>query len=287
VAPGESGASHSGTSSRAQLAPGAAWVSVSERGVTVRANRASLRAVLAELERSAGFRLALAPGTQLAKPVTLEAVDAKLEEVLGSLLEGWPHALYYGVAAAGGRVLERVEVGVFSSANEVAAAEVAAADPSAETRTEVSRPRRQRERNVQRDPVAEAERREQREQREAEYFTQLGDSDPAVRAQAAGGLPADEHTVPALSELATNDPDAGVRKAAVSALSDASEEDSVALGALLGALGDSDPQVVIAALDSIEWVGDASAIPNIEPLLEHPNAEVREAAGNAIESLED
>ncbi|MCH7687423.1 MAG: HEAT repeat domain-containing protein [Planctomycetes bacterium] len=115
----------------------------------------------------------------------------------------------------------------------------------------------------------------------------LDDDDPDIRARAAEGLPADDRTIPALSELAANDPDAGVRKAAVSALSDASEEDTAVLGVLVGALGDPDPQVVIAALDSIEWVGDASVIPDITPLLEHPNAEVREAAETSIYFLEE
>ena len=41
------------------------------------------------------------------------------------------------------------------------------------------------------------------------------------------------------------------------------------------------------ALDSIEWIGDASMIPDITPLLQHPNAEVREAAENSIYYLEE
>jgi HEAT repeat protein len=61
----------------------------------------------------------------------------------------------------------------------------------------------------------------------------------------------------------------------------------VALGALAGALGDPDPEVVMAALDSIEWVGDSSMIPEITPLLDHPNADVRDAAGLTIYLLED
>jgi HEAT repeat protein len=43
---------------------------------------------------------------------------------------------------------------------------------------------------------------------------------------------------------------------------------------------------VIAALDSIEWIGDASMIPEITPLLQHPNAEVRGAAEDTIGFIE-
>jgi HEAT repeat protein len=246
--------------------------------------------VLTELERNAGFHLEFAPGIRLEEPVTIDAVDAPLEEVLASLLEGWPHVLYFGVAASGGRVLEQVDVGDFS-ATDVAAADLATdvvvADLAAEAPTEAQRARRRRKREVERDPIADAERRERLEQRQDEFYAQLDDADPDARTRAAESLRADDRTIPALSELAANDPDAGVRKAAVSALSDASEEDTAALGALVGALGDADPQVVIAALDSLEWVGDASVISDITPLLEHPNAEVREAAEDSIYYLEE
>lgn len=278
VAVVEPGAPRSEATSPAQLALGSVLVSLSERGVTVRANQTSRRVVLAELERSAGFRLKFAPGTRLEERVTVDTIDGPLGEVLGSLLEGWPYALYFGVAPSGGRVLEQVDVGDFS------ATDVTAADLAAEAPTKAVWTRGRRTRDVERDPVAEAEWRERRQD---EFFAQLDDYDPGIRAGAAEGLPADDRTIPALSELAANDPDAGVRKAAVSALSDASEEDTAVLGVLVGALGDPDPQVVIAALDSIEWVGDASVIPDITPLLEHPNAEVREAAETSIYFLEE
>jgi hypothetical protein len=277
----EPGAPRSEVPSPAQPAPGSALVSLSERGVTVRANQTSRRVVLTELERNAGFRLDFAPGTRLEEPVTIDAVDAPLEEVLGSLLEGWPHVLYFGVAASGGRVLEQVDVGDFSATDAVVA------DLAARAPTEARRARRRPKPEVERDPVADAERRERIERRQDEFYAQLDDADPAARARAAEGLRADDRTVPALSELAANDPDSGVRKAAVSALSDASEEDTAALGALVGALGDADPQVVIAALDSLEWIADASVIPDITPLLEHPNAGVREAAEDSIYYLEE
>ena len=181
----------------------------------------------------------------------------------------------------GARVLEQVDVGDFS------ATDVAVVDRATEVPTEADWPRRRRKRDVERDPIAEAERRERLERRQDEFFDQLDDADPAIRARAAEGLSADDRTIPGLSELAANDPDAGVRKAAVSALGDASEEDTAALGALISALSDPDPQVVIAALDSIEWIGDASMIPDITPLLQHPNAEVREAAEASIYYLEE
>jgi hypothetical protein len=257
-------------------APGSVLVSLSEWGVTVRANQASRRMILAELERSAGFRLKFAPGTRLEELVTIDAVDVSLEEVFKSLLEGGPYALYFGVAASGERVLEQVAVGDFS-ATDVAAPDLAAKAP-VKSDWISSRARERPSRNIERDPIAQAERLERLERRREENFSQLDDDDPAIRADAAEGLRADDETIPALTDLALNDPDAGVRKAALSALSDAPQEDTAARGALLGALSDPDPEVVLIALDSIEWIGDASMGSDITPLLQHSNAEVREAA---------
>jgi len=256
--------------------PGSVLVSLSEWGVTVRANQASRRMILAELERSAGFRLKFAPGTRLEERVTIDTVDALLEEVLRSLLEGGPYALYFGVAASGDRVLEQVAVGDFS------ATDIAAPDLAARVPARSDRARERSSRNVERDPIAQAERLERLERRREENFSRIDDDDPAVRADAVEGLPADDETIPDLADLAANDPDARVRKAALSALGDAPQEDTTARGALLGALSDPDPQVVLAALDSIEWIGDTSMVPDITPLLQHPNAEVRDAAETTI-----
>jgi hypothetical protein len=257
--------------------PGSVLVSLSEWGVTVRANQASRRMILAELERSAGFRLKFAPGIRLEERATIDTVDASLAEVLGNLLEGGSYALYFGVAASGERVLEQVAVGDFSG-TDVPAPELATKIPARAGRNS-DRARERSSRNVERDPIAEAERLERRRE---ENLSRIDDDDPSVRADAVEGLPADDETIPALTDLAMNDPEADVRKAAVSALSDSPQEDTAARGALLGALSDPDPQVVIAALDSIEWIGDASMIPEITPLLQHPNAEVRDAAEDTI-----
>jgi len=263
--------------------PGSVLVSLSEWGVTVRANQASRRVILAELERGAGFRLKFAPGIRLEERVTIDTVDAPLEVVLGNLLGGGPYALYFGVAESGERLLEQVAVGDFSGAD-VPAPELAARI-SARAGRDSDRARERSSRKVDRDPIAEAERLERLERRREENLSRIDDDDPAVRADAAEGLPADEETIPALTDLALNDSEADVRKAALSALSDADQEDTAARGALLGALSDPDPQVVIIALDSIEWIGDASMIPEIKPLLQDPNADVRSAAQITIDFL--
>jgi HEAT repeat protein len=64
------------------------------------------------------------------------------------------------------------------------------------------------------------------------------------------------------------------------------ESDVGAVQPLLQALGDPEPQVVLAALEALEFVGDASTIPKIAPLLKHPSTEVRERTVEAIKFLE-
>ena len=44
--------------------------------------------------------------------------------------------------------------------------------------------------------------------------------------------------------------------------------------------------MVLEAIDALEFAGDESIIPNLEPFLDHPDPEVREAAEEAIEFLE-
>jgi len=54
---------------------------------------------------------------------------------------------------------------------------------------------------------------------------------------------------------------------------------------LLNALDDKDPIVRETAVDELEWLGDAEAVPSISSLLSDPNPDVREAAGNAVANL--
>ncbi len=65
------------------------------------------------------------------------------------------------------------------------------------------------------------------------------------------------------------------------------DEDSiVSVNPLLDALRDPEPEVVIEALDALEYVGDETLIPELAFLLEHPSPEVRERALEAIDWLE-
>jgi HEAT repeat protein len=78
-----------------------------------------------------------------------------------------------------------------------------------------------------------------------------------------------------------------VRARAAQTLGEASGDDeAVAANALVAALRDPEIPVVLAALESLEWVGDETLISELRPLLDHPSAEVRERAAETITGLE-
>jgi HEAT repeat protein len=117
----------------------------------------------------------------------------------------------------------------------------------------------------------------------------LRDPDPEIRASVAEWISLDPGTFPELADLLRHDPSAGVRVAAATTLGDAMNkpEEREAVALLLEALHDDEPEVVLAALGALEFVGDAGTAPGLDFLLEHPTAEVRNAAANTIEWLED
>jgi HEAT repeat protein len=87
----------------------------------------------------------------------------------------------------------------------------------------------------------------------------------------------------AVVDRLANDPDASVRTAAAESLGDG---DVGAVRPLLDALADPDSHVVLAVLESLEQVGDASILPELAPALEHSDPTVRERAAEVGEFLE-
>jgi HEAT repeat protein len=229
--------------------------------------------VLRDLAREAGFEVAIGVGGQPSGHVTLRTVEVPVERALARLLKGLPYTLRYEADAEGEEgALARVELGEVK---------LAAAEPR-EPKREPSRPERKsasRKREREPDPARADELL-------AENLREIEDPDPEVRIAAAGVLYPKGDALPALAGLVREDPDPGVRVAAAESLG-YSMEDPEALSALMYALRDPEPQVVIAALDAIEFVGNPSVIPELGFLLDHPDSQVRDAAGEAIDWLEE
>jgi len=118
-----------------------------------------------------------------------------------------------------------------------------------------------------------------------EALNELRSSDPEVRADAVYDIEPEGVGLRYLLDT-LSDPDPEVRISVISQLEDADEEPE-AIAGLVTALGDENAEVVIEAIDAIEFVGDSSQIRDLQRYSDHPNEEVREAIADAIEYLED
>jgi hypothetical protein len=116
------------------------------------------------------------------------------------------------------------------------------------------------------------------------YLTQLMDPSPNVRAEAASNIEAAGYVLDYLKTVIITDPSPEVRAAAASSLEDS--EDPRAVEALIAALGDNDPMVLIEVISSLEYVGDSRAIPHLQSLLNHPDEDVRQAVESGIQGIE-
>jgi hypothetical protein len=265
---------------RALPAPGEAIVEVSGRRVTVLADDAPRLQVLRDLRDATRFALAVTRESALeSSQVTVHAVDVTVEEALSLVLEGHPFRIDYGVDAEGrGHLVRKVAVGELGRSRERA--------PEREQRRTERRERREK-RRAQRDE-RESPAREELARRSAERAAEaprlVADADPSLRARGAAWLPLDGEGFDRIADMASEDPSASVRVAAVERLGDS--DSAAAVNQLFAALQDPEPQVVIAALDALEFVGDETVVSQLGFLLNHPDPDVRQRTIEAIEFLE-
>jgi HEAT repeat protein len=248
------------------------------------ARRSALLERLAEL---AGFQIVGVPRDD--RVMSIDRENAPLEQVLSELLVGEPYTLRYVVdEQSGAHRLQRVALG--SLKNELARLRredrMERRSRAAQNRADERRQQRALERELtpEQREQARAQRAADRAQRDLEIASALAAPDPETRARGIAKLdPDDEGVLGQLLELSA-DPAPAVRASAVSRL--ALSEAHGAHEALANALRDPDPQVVKEALDAYAYRQDASAIPLITPLLDHPDEGVRNAAADAISFLE-
>ena len=117
-----------------------------------------------------------------------------------------------------------------------------------------------------------------------EYLAQLMDPSPEVRAEAAESIEPTGIALDHLASIVTSDPSPAVRIAAAETLEDS--KDPRALEALIMALQDEHPEVLVEVIDALVYMENRQAIPYLQPFLEHPNEGVRDAAENSIDKLE-
>jgi len=118
----------------------------------------------------------------------------------------------------------------------------------------------------------------------AEALNALRSSDAEERADAVLDIEPEGVGLRTLVDT-LRDPDPEVRMAVISQLEDSDSPEAV--GGLVSALQDADPEVVLEAIDALEFVGDENVVADLRRLESHPNQEVREAAAEAREYLEE
>jgi hypothetical protein len=270
------------------------------RGVEIRVAAGRVRlaseqvlqlAILEELAKQAGFELVV--GSVTPRSLTLRLEDAPLLEAISTLLEGVPFRAEYKVdGTTGGHVLARLIVGDAPLAARgprraklEEKVEAATGKSPDEVRSAISRKLAERRREEEPERVRAARAfAERARERQVAALEQLAAADAAQRSAALEDLDPDGEALAQIAEVAKSDPDASVRAAAVARLGDG--DSYRAKTALLEALADPAPQVLVAALQALETAGDASMLTQIEPFAAHPDPSVREAATETIENLQ-
>jgi hypothetical protein len=120
---------------------------------------------------------------------------------------------------------------------------------------------------------------------ELQLLQALSDPNPAVRKQMLEEVDLDSGDArDQVGRLADEDPNPGVRAAAAEVLGDDGTFQAVA--DLVGMLDDPSAEVLLATLEALDGSGDESIVPYVAPLAGHPNALVREMAGEMLEAWE-
>jgi len=241
-------------------------------------------ALLEEIAARAGFELEI--GSVAPRNIRVRFDDVPLLDAISVVLEGTPFRAEYAVdPRTGAHVLARLAVGEPApSAPGAGGAVPAAAEAERKARTEkIHTFFAQRRQNAEERARLASASAEERRAREAEAVEQLADSDAERRASALAAIDPAGDAAAHVVELAKSDPDPRVRAVAAERLGDADTYQATTV--LLDCLADPSPQVVIAALEALEFSGDSSLVPRIEPLANSPNPAVREAANATLESL--
>ena len=114
---------------------------------------------------------------------------------------------------------------------------------------------------------------------------ELESSDPEERSDALFDIEPEGPGLQALLEVLSDDPEPEVRGLAARQLGYAESPEATA--GLVSALDDPAPAVVIEVVVALQMIDDSTVIESLEKLLQHPDAEVREAAEDAIDYLSD
>ena len=251
------------------LAPGTFDIRLYEGRVTILANGAQTQEILDDLAILVGFEV-LVSGAPL-EQVTLAIEDSDIHAALAKLLQPHPYQTIYAFNnTRSAYTLTRVMVGNPSTMPETIPAQPCPPGTGSATI------------NPEGAPLPGADQTLLSAEDQA-YLSLLLDPSPEVRADAAESIEATGIALDYLARILTTDPSPEVRMATTYSLENS--EDPRAVDTLIMGLDDADPDVLVEVIDSLDFLDDRSAIPYLQPLLDHPDEDVRDAAESAIESL--
>ena len=252
------------------LAPGTFDIRLYEGRVTILAKDAQAQDILDDLAILVGFEV-LVSGTALER-VTLAIDGGEIHAALVELLKPHPYqASYEFDNTRSAYTLTRVMVGHPSTMPETKPAQPCVPGTGSATI------------NMEGAPLPGADQAPLSAEDQT-YLSLLLDPSPEVRADAAESIEATGIALDYLARILTTDPSPEVRMATTYSLENS--EDPRAVDTLIMGLDDADPEVLVEVIDSLEFLDNRSAIPYLQPLLDHPDEDVRDAAESAIESLQ-
>lgn len=239
--------------------------------VTLFANAAPRRALLERLAWEAGFELDALDVHD--EPITVNAVRVEPGALFPLLLPDRPYRVAYRFDPIERiHLIERLEVGLLGTLN--------APDAEGEAASEGPTPLPP---YSPADPVPGATVRIP-DGIDAREWDRLLDKvqapDWVERVEAVQAITPEDDGLRVLIKALASDENAKVRAAAVEQLEDS--ETRAAVAALVHALLDPDREVVLAAIDALEFTDDETIADDLRPLERHRDPEVRESAAEAI-----
>ena len=229
--------------------------------VSIRANQVYELELLNELATLANFQLL--SGDVDWKTVSVDIQEQPLHTALGQLLQNYSYQIVYTPdAVTQQEVLSEVVIGELSATEVSDSKDTGPASKSS---------------------VKNIEEPSEDSQQQA-YIQQLQDPQAGVRAAAVEEVEPVGDALYLLTDMLVKDPSAEVRIATSEALEDS--DDPLAVAALVKCLQDEDPVVIVKCIESLDLLGDETAVQHLEPLLSHYDPGVNAAAAEAIEALQ-
>lgn len=244
-------------------------IRILDTGVTITAKAVSQQTILYRLATQAGFGVKEAGVPWKVVTQTIKAEN--LHAALVALLKQYPYQIVYEFdAERQADTLKRVVVGTL-----LAGQECQQPTPAADSGMSPDIP----EYKILNSPTEASLSAE-----DQAYLKQLMDPSPEVREDAASNIDPTGIALDHLASIVTTDPSPDVRIAAAETLGDS--KDPKALDALVLALQDENPEVLVEVIDALVSLENRRVIPYLQPLLQHPDEDVRDAAEYALEQFD-